>query len=72
MSVKLQNLITLTMKSFLLCEMLHFGRRTILTLVSYQNIPRHIQERSSVQIMSFHIKKFHTCSYKFLPHTTKC
>ena len=72
MSVTLQNLITFTMKCFLLCEMLQFGRGTILTLVSYQNIPCHTQELGSVQIMSFRIKKFHTCSYKFLPHMTKC
>jgi hypothetical protein len=30
-----------------------------MTLVSYQTIPRHIQERSSVQIMNFQIKSFH-------------
>ena len=72
MSVKPQNLITFTTKSFLLREMLQFGRWTILTLVSYQTTPRHIQECINVQIMSFHIMKFHTCSYRFLPHMTKC
>ena len=59
MSVKFQNLFTLTMKSFLICALLQFGRWTFLIFVSYQTIPRHIQERGSVQIMNFHIKSFH-------------